>query len=67
MELEEKIEETVPLEQTPQTTKPKAEVKLPVHEMRNNWSAQKRLKKVQIGTLELVYGRTKRPTVSEIT
>lgn len=66
MELEEQIEETVPLKQTPQTTKPKAEVKLPVHEMRNNWSARKRLKKVQVGTLELVYGRTKRPTNSMI-
>lgn len=66
MELDEKIEETVPLKQTPQTTKPKAEVKLPVHEMRNNWSARKRLKKVQIETLKLVYGRTKRPTNSMI-
>ncbi|XP_075501540.1 protein OVEREXPRESSOR OF CATIONIC PEROXIDASE 3 [Primulina tabacum] len=66
MELEEKIEETVPSKPTPQTTKPKAEVKLPVHEMRNNWSARKRLKKVQIETLELVYGRTKRPTNSMI-
>ncbi|XP_073156025.1 uncharacterized protein [Henckelia pumila] len=62
MELEEEIEETPPLKQTPQTTKPKAEVKLPIHEIRNNWSARKRLKKVQIETLELVYRRTKRPT-----
>lgn len=66
MEREEKIKETVPSKQTPQTTKPKAEVKLPVHEMRNNWSTRKRLKKVQIETLEQVYRRTKRPTNSMI-
>nr|XP_043607140.1 protein OVEREXPRESSOR OF CATIONIC PEROXIDASE 3 [Erigeron canadensis] len=36
--------------------------KVPVHEMQNNWSAQKRLKKVHVETLERVYRRSKRPT-----
>ena len=40
------------------------EVKVPVHVMQQSWAAQKRLKKVQVGTLERVYRRTKRPTVS---
>ncbi|KZV22310.1 hypothetical protein F511_34054 [Dorcoceras hygrometricum] len=62
VEVEEKIEETVPLKQTRQASKTKTEVKLPIHEMRNNWSARKRLKKVQIDTLEQVYRRSKRPT-----
>lgn len=39
--------------------------KTPVFVMQDKWSTQKRLKKSQIGTLERVYGRTKRPTVSE--
>lgn len=38
--------------------------KVPVHEMQSNWSAQKRLKKVHVETLERVYRRSKRPTVS---
>ncbi|CAN1287689.1 Protein OVEREXPRESSOR OF CATIONIC PEROXIDASE 3 [Linum perenne] len=37
---------------------------LPVHVMFQNWNAQKRLKKVHAQTLERVYRRTKRPTVS---
>ncbi|OVA00463.1 Homeobox domain [Macleaya cordata] len=37
-------------------------VKVPVHVMQSRWTAQKRLKKVQIETLERVYNRTKRPT-----
>ncbi|XP_058074522.1 protein OVEREXPRESSOR OF CATIONIC PEROXIDASE 3 [Magnolia sinica] len=37
-------------------------VKAPVHVMRSRWSSQKRLKKVQLETLERVYCRTKRPT-----
>ncbi|KAG0498960.1 hypothetical protein HPP92_003651 [Vanilla planifolia] len=41
-------------------TVPKAEV--PVHVMQTSWSMQKRLKKVQLDTLEIVYARTKRPT-----
>lgn len=40
----------------------KSVVKLPVHVMRARWSTQKRLKKVQVETLEKVYSRTKRPT-----
>ncbi|KAG9135237.1 hypothetical protein Leryth_013511 [Lithospermum erythrorhizon] len=36
--------------------------KLPVHVMQRSWSAKKRLKRVQLETLERVYGRTKRPT-----
>lgn len=46
-------------------TAEEAEVKkVPVHVMQQSWAAQKRLKKVQIETLERVYRRTKRPTVS---
>ncbi|CAI0416722.1 unnamed protein product [Linum tenue] len=37
---------------------------LPVHVMYHKWNAQKRLKKVHVQTLERVYRRTKRPTVS---
>ncbi|XP_047083801.1 protein OVEREXPRESSOR OF CATIONIC PEROXIDASE 3-like [Lolium rigidum] len=35
---------------------------LPIHVMSNEWSAQKRLKKVQLETLERVYRKSKRPT-----
>ncbi|KAL5729531.1 hypothetical protein ACHQM5_002469 [Ranunculus cassubicifolius] len=41
---------------------PEKEGKVPVHVMQSRWSMQKRLKKVQIETLERVYNRTKRPT-----
>lgn len=34
-----------------------------VHVMQQRWSAQKRVKKAHIGTLEKVYRRSKRPTV----
>ncbi|XP_017233476.1 protein OVEREXPRESSOR OF CATIONIC PEROXIDASE 3 isoform X1 [Daucus carota subsp. sativus] len=44
------------------TKKPGSKVKVPVHAMQSSWSAQKRIKKVQLDTLERVYGRTKRPT-----
>lgn len=37
---------------------------LPVHVMSTEWSAQKRLKKAQLETLEKVYFKSKRPTVS---
>ncbi|OMP01070.1 hypothetical protein CCACVL1_03172, partial [Corchorus capsularis] len=37
-------------------------VKELVHVMQHRWSAQKRLKKVQVETLEKVYRRSKRPT-----
>ncbi|GFQ04916.1 hypothetical protein PHJA_002635700, partial [Phtheirospermum japonicum] len=54
---------TVPLETTTHTTEPEVvKEKLPVHVMQSNWSARKRLKKVQVETLEEVYRRTKRPT-----
>ncbi|XP_057956951.1 protein OVEREXPRESSOR OF CATIONIC PEROXIDASE 3 isoform X2 [Malania oleifera] len=43
--------------------KPEAKAKLPVHVMQRSWSAQKRMKKVQVETLERVYRRTKRPTL----
>ncbi|XP_065848487.1 protein OVEREXPRESSOR OF CATIONIC PEROXIDASE 3 [Euphorbia lathyris] len=42
--------------------KSKSEKELPVHVLRHSWSAQKRLKKVHVDTLERVYRRTKRPT-----
>ncbi|KAL0297167.1 UNVERIFIED_CONTAM: protein OVEREXPRESSOR OF CATIONIC PEROXIDASE 3 [Sesamum radiatum] len=56
----EKPVETVPLETKTHSTKPEVQVKVPVHVMQSNWSARKRLKKVQVETLEQVYKRTKR-------
>lgn len=44
--------------------RPNAVVKEPIHVQRKRWSMQKRLTKVQLETLEKVYSRTKRPTVS---
>ena len=41
-----------------------AAVKVPVHVRQQKFSAQKRLKKVHLDTLERVYRRTKRPTVN---
>lgn len=64
VELVNKITERVPLEMTPVTTKSESEVKVPVHAQQSNWSAKKRIKKAQLDTLERVYNRTKRPTVS---
>lgn len=64
------IEETKTLQTTDEelivadTAKEAEGVKVPVHVMQQSWAAQKRLKKVQIETLESVYRRTKRPTVS---
>uniref|UniRef100_A0A0D9WRU4 Homeobox domain-containing protein n=1 Tax=Leersia perrieri TaxID=77586 RepID=A0A0D9WRU4_9ORYZ len=43
-------------------TETKSQSELPVHVMCAEWSAQRRLKKVQLETLERVYSRTKRPT-----
>lgn len=40
----------------------KVKVQEPVHVMQTRWSMQKRIKKVQLETLERVYSRTKRPT-----
>ncbi|KAF3781621.1 Protein OVEREXPRESSOR OF CATIONIC PEROXIDASE 3 [Nymphaea thermarum] len=42
--------------------KPAGKGKEPIHVLRNRWSGQKRLKKVQIETMERVYARSKRPT-----
>ncbi|CAL0327213.1 unnamed protein product [Lupinus luteus] len=44
----------------PSESGPKA--KVPVHAMQRTWSAQKRLKKTQLYTLEKVYKKSKRPT-----
>lgn len=44
----------------------KTTTKVPIHQMQNSWSAQKRLKKVHVETLERVYRRSKRPTVCEV-
>lgn len=43
-------------------TETKPQMDLPIHVMSAEWSAQKRLKKVQLETLERVYFRSKRPT-----
>ncbi|KAF9612529.1 hypothetical protein IFM89_000451 [Coptis chinensis] len=50
------------VEFTKDVLEPQPEVKLSVHMMQSRWSMQKRLKKVQLETLERVYNRTKRPT-----
>lgn len=54
--------ENVPLMTATDAEKPEAKVKAPVHVMQSSWSAKKRIKKVQVETLERVYRRTKRPT-----
>lgn len=61
LEPESKPLETVPIKMS-DAAKPDAKVETPVHVMQSNWSAQKRLKKVQLETLEQVYRRSKRPT-----
>lgn len=71
LEPKSKIMEDVPSENEIESEeldskKPASKVKVPVHAMQSSWSAQKRIKKVQVDTLERVYGRTKRPTVSEL-
>lgn len=58
--------ENVPLMTATDAEKPEAKVKAPVHVMQSSWSAKKRIKKVQVETLERVYRRTKRPTVSKL-
>lgn len=71
------VPETEPVEAVPLDTtrgaveaaepaEPEVKGKVPVHVMQSRWSAQKRLKKVQVETLERVYRRTKRPTVSQV-
>ncbi|XAR70954.1 hypothetical protein NMG60_11028010 [Bertholletia excelsa] len=61
-EAESKPQETVSSGIVADVAEPQAKVKVPVHVMHSSWSAQKRLKKVQVETLERVYSRTKRPT-----
>ncbi|KAF6164575.1 hypothetical protein GIB67_025401 [Kingdonia uniflora] len=50
------------LETTVDAVDPELTEQVPVHMMQSRWSTQKRLKKVQIDTLERVYNRSKRPT-----
>ncbi|XP_037467944.1 protein OVEREXPRESSOR OF CATIONIC PEROXIDASE 3-like [Triticum dicoccoides] len=45
-----------------EATETKPQMDLPVHVMSTEWSAQKRLKKAQLETLEKVYLKSKRPT-----
>ncbi|KAK6927516.1 hypothetical protein RJ641_006107 [Dillenia turbinata] len=52
----------IPLDPREESAEPKANVEAPVHVMQRQWSAQKRLKKVHVQTLEKVYRWTKRPT-----
>uniref|UniRef100_A0A1D1YLB7 Zinc finger homeobox protein 3 n=1 Tax=Anthurium amnicola TaxID=1678845 RepID=A0A1D1YLB7_9ARAE len=52
--------ESLPIKMDVAETESKVEV--PVHVMKTRWSMNKRLKKVQVETLERVYARTKRPT-----
>uniref|UniRef100_A0A5B6YKY1 Homeobox domain-containing protein n=1 Tax=Davidia involucrata TaxID=16924 RepID=A0A5B6YKY1_DAVIN len=61
-EPETKPMETVSLDTSADVAEPEAKVEVPVHVMQSRWSAQKRLKKVQVETLERVYKRTRRPT-----
>ncbi|KAK0571164.1 hypothetical protein LWI29_011962 [Acer saccharum] len=57
-----KLTETVTEETTLDAVEPESKVKEPVHIRQSRWLAQKRLKKVQIKTLEMVYRKSKRPT-----
>ncbi|KAM3212137.1 hypothetical protein ACQJBY_065307 [Aegilops geniculata] len=45
-----------------EATETEPQMDLPVHVMSTEWSAQKRLKKAQLETLEKVYFKSKRPT-----
>ncbi|XP_050219163.1 protein OVEREXPRESSOR OF CATIONIC PEROXIDASE 3 isoform X2 [Mercurialis annua] len=62
------LPEAKPIEITPveittvEDVKSDGDKKLPVHVMRESWSAHKRIKKVHLETLERVYRRSKRPT-----
>ncbi|KAH9611243.1 hypothetical protein KSS87_016591 [Heliosperma pusillum] len=57
---------SVPVEDIVEPDEPKLElepkIETPIHVLQGSWSAQKRLKKVQVETLENVYRRTHRPT-----
>ncbi|KAJ4707919.1 putative Overexpressor of cationic peroxidase 3 [Melia azedarach] len=54
--------ETIMAETTVHAVEPETKEEEPVHDRQHRWSAQKRLKKVQVKTLEMVYRRSKRPT-----
>lgn len=56
--------ETV-VETTTDAAEVKTAVKVPIHVRQQKFAAQKRVKKVHLDTLERVYRRTKRPTVSK--
>lgn len=55
-------DQSVPSEVTPDSAKSETDMKTPIHVLQRGWSAQKRLKKVHVETLERVYRRTRRPT-----
>ncbi|GAB2284899.1 hypothetical protein Dimus_019352 [Dionaea muscipula] len=57
-----KTVEVQPVSSETEPIEPNLEVKPPIHVLQTTWSAQKRLKKVHVATLEKVYERTKRPT-----
>ena len=52
-----------PVDPTPEEAS-KNEAEVPVFVNQMEWNRKKRMKKVQIATLEKVYRRTRRPTVS---
>ncbi|XP_028779248.1 protein OVEREXPRESSOR OF CATIONIC PEROXIDASE 3 [Neltuma alba] len=62
VESEAKPSETVLEEIRTDHEDPEAKSNVPVHVMQRRWSAQKRLKRVHVDTLERIYRRTKRPT-----
>ncbi|XP_054798982.1 protein OVEREXPRESSOR OF CATIONIC PEROXIDASE 3 [Prosopis cineraria] len=62
LEREAKPSETVLEDIRTDHVEPEAKSKVPVHVMQRRWSAQKRLKRVHVDTLERIYKRTKRPT-----
>lgn len=64
--LETKPSDTVYKETSIDHAKSEPEAKVPIHAMQRSWSAQKRLKKAHIDTLERVYSRSRRPTVSKV-
>ena len=65
-EPENKPLETVSSEIVADVAQPEINLEVPVHDMQSSWPTRKRLKKVQVDTLERVYARTKRPTVSHV-
>lgn len=67
MPVETVVETTVEtvVETTTESSEVETTVNKPIHVMQQKFSAQKRLKKAHVETLESVYRKTKRPTVSE--